>query len=433
MKHRIILLAVSLLMTQFLLAQETRTLTLNEAIDLGLKNSHLLKSNEAKILEATANIKEAEERKLPDASVSGSYLYLPVNPTIDMKTSSGSGGGPSVHQAMYGTANVSLPLYAGGKIKYGIESAKLLEQAVKLDAENDRASVILNITSACINLYKAHQAIELVKENLQQSQQRVKDLSNLEKNGLLARNDLLKAELQSSNIELTLLDAESNYKLACVNMSIMMGLPEQTILIPDKSGLALPTSIKTIEEYEQDALQNRKDIGAINLRKKNANVALKSIKADKYPSIALTGGYIAADIPKFLTLYNAVNIGVGVKYNIASLWKNKSKIQQAEAKLKQLAAGENMLSDNIRMQINEAYQLYLVSVKKIEVYEKAITQATENYRITKNKYDNSLATTTDLLEADVALFQAKLRVTNAKADSFVAYNKLLQTAGDLKY
>lgn len=432
MKHRIILLATFLLFVQFMHAQETKTLNLTEAIELGLKNSNQLKSNEATILEATANIKEAEERKLPEASVSGSYLYLPVRPNIDLKSSSNSSGGPSVSQAIYGIASVSLPLYNGGKIKYGIESAKLLEQAVKLDAENDRAAVIMNITSACINLYKAYTAIGLVKENLQQSEQRVKDLTNLEKNGLLARNDLLKAELQSSNIELTLLDVESDYKLACVNMSIMMGLTEQTVLIPDKSGLALPTSIKTIEEYEQDATQNRKDIAAINLRKKNAGVNLKSIKADQYPSILLTGGYVAADIPNFFSVYNAVNIGVGVKYNIASLWKNKSKIQQAEARVKQITAGENMLTDNIRLQINEAYQSYLVSIKKIQVYEKAVTQATENYRITKNKYDNTLATTTELLDADVSLLQAKLRVTNAKADSFIAYNKLLQTAGDLK-
>lgn len=432
MKHKIILVVTLLLLVQFMHAQETRTLNLTEAIELGLKNSNLLKSNEAKILEATANIKEAEERKLPEAGVSGSYLYLPVHPTIDMKSGKSSNGGPSVSQVVYGSANVSLPVYNGGKIKYGIESAKLLEQAVKLDAENDRAAVIFNITNACINLYKAYTAIGLVKENLLQSEQRVKDLTNLEKNGLLARNDLLKAELQSSNIELTLLDAESNYKVASVNMNIMMGLPEQTILIPDKSGLALPTSIKTIDEYEQDALQNRKDIAALNFRKKNADIGLKTIKADKYPSIALTGGYVAADIPKFFSVYNAVNIGVGVKYNIASLWKNKSKIQQAEARMKQITATENMLSDNIRLQINEAYQLYLVSVKKIQVYEKAVTQATENYRITKNKYDNTLATTTELLDADVALLQSKLRVTNAKADSFIAYNKLLQTAGDLK-
>jgi outer membrane protein len=62
-----------------------------------------------------------------------------------------------------------------------------------------------------------------------------------------------------------------------------------------------------------------------------------------------------------------------------------------------------------------------------------VTQATENYRITKNKYDNSLATTTELLDADVALLQTQLSVTNAKADSFLAYNKLLQTAGILNY
>ncbi len=425
-----VLILGSLLSLQ-LTAQETRTLTLKEAMDLGIKNSKQLKSSQARIAEAAAAVKEAEEKKLPEAGISGSYMYLPIQPTIDMKASSGSGAGPSVNQVVYGSANVSLPLYNGGKTRYGIESAKFLEQAVKLDADNDREGVLLNIINACINLYKAHTAIDLVKENLAQSQQRVKDLSNLEKNGLLARNDLLKAELQSSNIELSLLDAESNYKLACVNMNILIGLPEQTILIPDKSRLALPGSIKTLDEYEQDAMQNRKDISAFSFRKKSADVAVKTARAEKYPSLTLTGGYIAADIPKFLSVYNAVNIGVGVKYNIASLWKNKSKVQQAEAKTKQVSLAGEMLADNIHLQVNQAYQSYLVSVKKIQVYEKAVTQASENYRITKNKFDNSLATTTELLDADVALLQSKLSVTNAKADSFLAYNKLLQTTGTL--
>ena len=432
MKHKIILLATTLLFIQLLYAQESKTLTLQDAIDMGIKYNKQLKSNEAKIMEATAAVKEAEERKLPDASVSGSYLYMPIKPTINLKSGTGNGGSPTITQAVYGTLNVSLPIYNGGKIKYGIESARFLKQAVKLDADNDREAVIMNIISACINLYKAHQAIELVKENLNQSQQRVNDFSYLENNGLLARNDLLKAELQSSNIELALLDAESNYKLACVNMNIMMGLPEQTILIPDKNGLALPAQIKTLEGYEQDAMQYRKDISAISFRKKSAGILVKSTGAEKYPSVSLTGGYIAADIPKFLSVYNAVNMGVGIKYNIGSLWKTKSKIQQAEARLKQITTNEEMLNDNIRLQVNQAYLTYLVTVKKIQVYEKAVTQATENFRITKNKYDNSLATTTELLDADVALLQCKLSVTNAKADSFIAYNKLLQSSGTLK-
>jgi len=434
MKHKLIVFTLTLLSLQPLLAQQSRTLTLKEAIDLSIANSKQLKLNEAKILEASASIKEAEEKRLPEAGISGSYLYLPIKPNIDLKSSSGNSnnGSPSVSQAVYGIASVSVTVFNNGKLKYGIESAQYLQQALKLDADNDRTAVIMNTISACINLFKAREAIALVKENLEQSNQRVKDLSNLEKNGLLARNDLLKAELQSSNIELTLLDAESNYRLACVNMDLMIGLPEQTELIPDRNGLAMPESVKTIEEYEQDALQNRNDVAAIAIRKKAADVNIKTIKTDYYPSIALTGGYIAADIPKFLSITNAVNIGVGVKYNLSSLWKTKSKLQGAEARIKQIQASQEILGDNIRLQINQAYQNYIVSRKKIEVLEKSVIQATENYRITKNKYDNSLATTTELLDADVALLQSKLSVTNAKADSFLAYNKILYAAGLLK-
>lgn len=439
MKHSILLVLSSIFLLQMTKAQQPKNLTLDEAVKLSLAYSKQLKLNETKILTAANAVKEAKERKLPDANVTGAYLYLPVKPNIDLKTSSNNNNGgtttssPNVNQAIYGMANISLPLYAGGKINYGIESAKYLEQAVKLDADNDKEAFTMNVINACISLYKTYQAIDLVKENLKTSEQRVIDFTNLEKNGILARNDLLKAQLQSSNIELALLDAESNYKIASVTMNLLMGLPEETELIPDRAGLALPTAIQTLEDYEKDALQNRKDIAALSFRKKAATVGVKNAKADYYPNVALTGGYVAADIPKFLTVTNAVNIGIGVKYNLSSLWKTKTKIEQANNQVQQLQLSEELLNDNIKLQINQAFQTYLVATKKIEVYEKAVTQATENYRITKNKNDNSLATTTELLDADVALLQTKLSVTNAKADAFLAYNKLLLASGILKY
>lgn len=67
----------------------------------------------------------------------------------------------------------------------------------------------------------------------------------------------------------------------------------------------------------------------------------------------------------------------------------------------------------------------------MDTYIKAIEQSEENYRITKNKHDNNLATTTDLLDADVANLQAHLNYTFARADALVAYNKLLQASGIL--
>jgi len=413
--------------------QEARRITLQEAIDLSIANSHLLKNNSAKIDEAVAAVKQANEKKLPDFTISGSWLYLPIIPNISLKTNSSSGAGasPNVSQAMYTSTAISMPLFTAGKLNYGIESAKYLEKAARLNADENKEAIIFNSISAFSNLYKARAAVELVKEYLEQSNKRVQDFSNLEKNGLLARNDLLKAELQSSNIELTLLDVENNLQLASVNMALMLGLPEKTILIPDSASLIKAVAVKSLEEYEQQALTERKEIGSLLLHKKIAELGVKLVKADYYPGLALTGGYIAANVPGFLTITNAVNVGIGVKYSLSSIWKTKTKLSAAGARLHQLTANEFMLIDQIRLQINESYHAYTLSDKRIKVYQKALLQSTENFRIIKNKYDNTLATATDLLEAEVTQLQSRLMVVSATVDAIVAYNKLLQTAGIL--
>ena len=131
MKHKLKLAALffafsALVSMQTLHSQDTRKITLKEAIDLAVTNSHLLKNNKAKIDEAIAAVKEANDRKLPDFSISGSYMYFPGTPNIDLvrDTSTKSSSFPQVKQAVFGIASVSLPVYTGGKLKYGIESAK---------------------------------------------------------------------------------------------------------------------------------------------------------------------------------------------------------------------------------------------------------------------------------------------------------------------
>ncbi len=417
-------------------AQDTKPITLKEAIDLSIKNSKQLQASLARNEEAAGALKEARDNKLPDVTASGSYLRF-TNPNISLKTkafggssdSSGNNKSPVVNQAMYGIVNVTLPIYAGGRIRYGIESAKYLQQATMLDAEHDKEAVILNTINAYINLYKAGATVNVVRENLQQSAHQDSVFSRLEQNGLLARNDLLKSELQTSNIELSLLDAENNTRIANVNMDLMLGLPETTILIPDSSKFEEALSLKNLEDYETLALQNRKDVLALKFRQKAATTGIAATKAEMYPSIALTGGYIAADIPHVLSIYNAVTVGVGLKYNLGSLWKTKAKVDQAMAREKEIIANEAQLDDAVRLKINQDYENFLLSQKKIDVYQKAVSQATENYRITKNKYDNSLVNTTDLLDANVSLLQSKINLAVAKADVVLAYNRLLATSG----
>lgn len=416
-------------------AQERKTLTLDEAVQLGIRNSKNLKIDAAKIEEATADLLEAKNKQLPDLKLSGSYMRL-TNAKVDLKflEESGSGGNSAMaapKSVFLGQASLSMPLYAGGRIKYGIQSAKYLVEAAKLSTENDKIAIAYNVAEAYNNLFKANQSIKVLEENLAASQKRDETFLKMENNGLIARNDRLKANLQTSNIELQLLEAKNNYNIANINMDLLLGLPEDTEIEVDPNYIEEGQEVKPVDFYVNTAKENRKDLQALEQQRKAAQLGTKAAKAENYPTVALTGGYVAADAPKFITIYNAVNVGIGISYNLASLWKQNSSLRQSQSREKQLEATNELLTDNIKLEVNKEYQNTDYSKKRIAVFEKSAEQANENYRITKNKFDNGLVTMTELLDADAAQISANVGVINAKADAALAYRKLLQTTGTL--
>lgn len=436
MKNKKTSLIILLLFSGFISfnAQTKRSISLEEAIDLGIKNSKSLKVDQAKIEEATANLLEAKNKQLPDLSVSGTYMYMPLKPNIDLKigggSGSGAGAGVDVHQVMYGSANLSFPIFAGGRIKYGIESAKYLVEASKLSTENDKIAVAYNVAQAYNNLFKAAQAIKLLEESLSASEKRDQSFIKLEDNGVIARNDRLKAQLQTSNIELQLLDAHNNYNIANINMDLLLGLADNTEIEIDPNYIA-EREASTDSQYLAEAFKNRKDLQALDYQKKAVELGKKAAKAQDLPTIALTSGYIAANVPSVLTVTNAVNVGVGVQYNLASIWKKNSDVVKAEANAKQLDATNELLNDNITLDVKRDFQNEVFAYKKIDVYQRAVEQAEENFRITKNKFDNGLATMTELLDADTAKLSAQVNLINSKADATLAHKKLLQTTGNI--
>ncbi len=422
------------------MAQEPapRLLKLDEAVQLSLANNKQLRVDKAKITGALARLKEAEDKRLPDLSASGSYLLL-NNPTVSMKSGQDENGGSAppesksfqVNQAFLGMVSASVPIYTGGQIKYGIKSAQYLAEASRLDAQTNRQGVIQNTVLAFSNLYKANETVKVVAESLAEENRRVNDFTNLEKNGLLARNDLMKASLQASNVELALLEAKSNLQVATTNMNLMLGLPENQQLIVDSSAFKFYTTDRNLMAWEDLALQKRTEFEANMQRQKAVEAQVQGIRGSMLPSVSASGGYFSASVQNMLSITNAVNLGVGVKYSVSNLWKAKAKIEEANAGKDELVAYREMLDDQVRMQVSKSYEEYLLSIRKMDVYNKAIEQAEENYRITNNKYNNGLATLTDLLDADLGQIRARLNKANAFADVSVAYANLLQSAGIL--
>ncbi|MGQ3059479.1 MAG: TolC family protein [Flavobacterium sp.] len=422
-------------------AQQKKPLPLEEAIALVVNNSTEAGLANTRVATSKLDVDNVKNNVYPEFKVSAQYMRI-TNPTVKFRIptgssepaepgeETGSSASPEVNRIMFGQASLSMPLFSGFKLKNSIDASENIYKAQTFNAASTKEQLAMQAIVLYVNLYKAQESIALIQENLKSANQRVADFSAMEQNGLLARNDLLKAQLQVSNIQLTLDDARKKAAVINYQLVTLLRLPENTEIQPDgayfrNSGSITPPSSAT------DAMAQRSDLEAARWQQKAAESEIKVARGDYYPSIALSAGYVALDIQNVVQVYNAVNFGVGVSYDISSIFKNDKKVKAAQSRAKETQYQVDLLSDRVKIQVKEAQENYDLSLKQSKVYDEALAQAAENYRIVKDKYDNGLVDTNDLLEADVEQLQAQLNQTFSKADITQRYYELLNASGKL--
>lgn len=431
--NNLLFIVLILLSTYSIKAQENTPLSLREAVAKALENSDVSKISDSKVITAQNQLNVTKNSQYPDASVSGQYMYL-TNANVSLGSTLGSGSDAgtaeetSVASPKYlllGQASVSVPVFSGFKLKNAIHADKNLLEAATFTAKSDKEKIAMQAIAMYVNLYKANKAVELLTENLKATKQRVTDFSAMEQNGILARNDLLKAQLQESNVSISLQEAQKNKNLLNYQLALFLKLPT------DSNIETIEDDFKLISETPSSEEITRNDLEALRFQEKAAENSIKIAKSNYYPSLSLSGGYIALDLDNTITVKNAMNIGVGISYNFANLFKNKSTVKLAESRAQELEHTINMASDTAKLEIENATQEYQLSVQKYNVYKQSEEQAAENFRIVKDKYDNGLVDTNDLLEADVQQLQSKINKAYGKADITQKYFELCTATGTI--
>ncbi len=361
--------------------------------------------------------------------ISGQYQRL-ANASIDFKLNKTSNPLPVVDQLMIGQVDASLPLFAGFKIQNSIKAYSNMYQAETASAMQTKEEVAMQVINYYASLYKAQKTVELLKENQKSAQQRLDDFIELEKNGLIPRNDLLKSQLQVSKVQLSLDRAISDLNIVNFELASLLKLEPRTKLEIRESDFA-NFQMDNIPTDEEPALANRKDLEAIQLQEKASLANIQIAKSGYYPTISIIGGYTALDLKNVITVQNAMNIGVGVSYDLSGIIKNGTNVKIAESKALEIQNSHEMLTDYIKIQVQKAIEDYDLALKQNLVYNQAVEQASENYRIIKDKYDNGLSDTNNLLEADVEQLGSNINKTLAKANVIQKYYELLSVTGQL--
>jgi outer membrane protein TolC len=414
-------------------AQEKTSLTLDEAIHLAWAKSNEVSSANTKVNTKKLELQAVKNSRYPDLKISGQYQRL-TNASINLKINRNNSATaqplPVVDQLMIGQVNASLPLFAGFKIQNTIKASANMYQAETAAAMQTKEEVAMMVVNYYASLYKAQKTVELLKENQKSAQQRVDDFIQLEKNGIIPRNDLLKSQLQLSKVQLSLDLANSDLNTVNFELVSLLKMDTKTKLEIKESDFA-DFQVSNVPTDDALALENRKDLESVRLQEKASLASIQIAKSGYYPSISIIGGYTSLDLKNVITVQNAMNIGVGVSYDLSGILKNGTNVKIAESKALEVQNSEMMLTDYIKIQVQKAIEDYDLALKQNLVYNQAVEQAAENYRIIKDKYDNGLSDTNDLLEADVEQLGSNINKTLARANVIQKYYELLSVSGQL--
>ena len=432
--NKLLIAALLLLGFTEIQAQQKRSMTLKEAVEMAVTNSDAASLAKAKVETSKLELDVTKNNRYPSVKASGQYMRLSsanVNSNFqsgDSGTGSGTESKPlKVDQLMLGQVNASMPIFSGFKITNSIKESESLYKSQTYAEKHSKEQIGLQVVELFASLYKAQQMADLIEDNLKTADQRVKDFTAMEQNGLIARNDLLKAQLQQSNVQLSLDNAKKNTAIVNHQLTTLLKLPETTEVEIDIEAIKRDMATNSVNSGQGE----RNDLKSLELKREAAENGIKIAKANYYPSLSLSGGYIAFDLNNVLTVTNAMNVGVGLSYDLSSIFKNGKNVKLAKNRAKETEIAVSQLNDEIREEVFQAEQNYSLSQKQSLVYEKAVEQATENYRIVKDKYDNSLSDTNDLLEADYQQLQSKINQALSKADVAQKYYELQFATGKL--
>lgn len=432
-------------------AQEraVQVVTLTTLYNLADQQSQKVKVSEAALRAADEGVTAAKSALLPsvDLSLQGSYTGnafmlsrgFSGNGTTDYIVPGvgtvpvANGKQDTPHWGNSFTAQVSQVVYAGGAIRSGIRIAELGKEMAELDVEKNRQEVRFLLTGYYLDLCKLDNQIEVVRQNITLTQKEIEQMKARREEGTVLQNDITRYEFQLQSLELTLTKLTDAYTIINHQLVTTLHLPEQTVIAPDKNELDTEinalSAIAAQETWQQTAADNNLGIRQATVATNLAEQKVKQVKAESLPSVAvvaenqLYGPYTQDLIPKDCNV-NVWFVGIGVKFSLGNLWKNKHNIRKARIEHRQSQEALALAHEEVENGVQASYTNLLTSYTEVKTQQKQVELANQNYSVVQNRYQNDLALLTDMVDASNMKLSAEMALVNARIGMLYNFYKL---------
>ncbi len=414
-------------------AQQPQVLSLPQALSMATEHNKSVQKSRIQQKIAEEERKEKQEMSLPDVGFHASYARI-TDITEYKHGLSGKMKTATIPEIADLSSTARLPLYNGGQIKYGIKKAKQEEQISALKVQKTVNDVKIEVVATFLGVFKLMELQKLILENIKEEEDRLKEIRAFKANGTVTGNEVLRAELQLSDMQLRLLSNKRNIAIGLHDLQTLLEIPEENHLLLDTTSLiSNALKIKDYQYYLQSGFQ-KEEMGIAKQEEAIRQTEHRLAKSNYYPKLSLIGSY-GYNYPNYLFFppgnhgYTMGKIGIEANFSLSDLYKNKSKMKLSDKRMEEEKANTDILRNQISEEVFKQYNRYEEIMDQLPLTEKAKKQATENYRIIKLKYLNQLALVTDMLDADNALLQARYNVVSTRIDALMKHYELRYAAG----
>ncbi|MBN2541665.1 TolC family protein [bacterium] len=417
-------------------------LTLEQSIDLTLQNNSSIKLFRERVKEADYLVAQARSAFFPSITGQASFTKLDQVPYISFPPEMYEGLPPEMtdlfpdkiemgkDENWLAKLTVQQPLFAGFKILNSYRISKLNKEVENLDYISTKNEIVYYTKMGYFNLLKANYFYEIAEQSQKQMKAHLEDLEYMFEEGLLAKNDLLKARVRLSRVDQLVQQAIHAKKLAHASLCILMG-------IDDTEDLNLTDSL-TIEDYSNSqedavntAIDNRPELMQLDLAEKIAqkNITMKSMAF--FPNLVLIYNYNYQKPNRELQneWYDSWDATLAMQWNIWDWTRSIYALKQAKSQKRQVLYSRESLNDQVSLQVKQAYLALEEASISVEITQDEVEQAQENFRVTQEKFDEGMATNTELLDAHSDLTRAKFDHLNTLADYNISLAELLYYLG----
>ncbi len=420
-----------------------KNLTLADAIKTAITNNPVLKASAFREKVAESGLGEAKSGFMPKLDFKETFNRTTV-PMWTFGTLLNQGrikqddfnpsilNDPDAINNFNSSLQVSMPVYAGGRIYNSFKQAELNKNIAGFAYKKTRQTIIAETALAYTRLLLAKKNLEVILHSLESAKASLNMVKSRYSSGFSVKSDLLRANVRIADLNQLKLSALSSIEIARGYLNTAMGMPLEN---PVNAVAYFKNSWKVTENQDDlmlKAVEKRPELQILKLQKKIAEKGIKIAKSGHLPSINLFGTY-ENNSEHLNKGQNDYSIGAVMQFNLFSGLNISHKIDSAKLSLQRVNELEKNMELVVKNQIREAWLNLKTSQQRIYVAESALNQSLENLRIVKNRYKNGLLTIVTLLDAELADQRARANHFKAVYDYESARIRLALASGDIDH